>query len=159
MSLRFGLPYFYALLIGSGFLIQKFKSGIVVVALIGIFFIPNLKYLSQPIDSDFSYVECKKAGLALRDIIPKDAIVMDRKPYVTFYSNAGKYIEIPTGSINDVYLSAKKNDVDYLVLSERIVMIFRPNLMPLLTVEEHIIEQFLTTVYNDFGTRVYKIRR
>ena len=168
MPLRLGLPYFYALLIGSGFLIQKSKkkiqASIIFVILVSIFFIPNLKYLSQPVDSDFSYIECKKVGLLLKDIM-EDAIVMDRKPYVAFYSNAGKYIEIPTGSINDVFLSIQKNNVDFLVLSERVIKIFRPNLIPLLTIEEQIVEKYLTTIYNDininkgFGIRIYKIKR
>ena len=167
-SLRFGLPYFYALLIGSGFILRRnHKSAITFVVFIGIFFVPNLKYLSQPalIDSDFSYIECKEVGQFLKGSMPEDAIIMDRKPYITFYSNAGKYIEIPTGSINDVFLSIRKNDVDYLVLSERVIRIFRPNLILLLTIDEQSVQPYLTTVYYDmdinkgFGTRIYRINK
>ncbi len=171
MALRLGLPYFYVLLIVSGFLIKRIspkqgiKFTIIFISLIGILFIPNLKYLLQPAlnDNDFNFVETKGVGLFIKGTIPEDAVIMDRKPYVTFYSGAGKYIEIPTGSINEVFLSIQKNNVDFLVLSERIISTFRPNLIPLLTEQEQNVNPFLTTVYNDldenkgFGTRIYKV--
>ncbi len=173
MSLRYGLPYFYALLVGSGLLIekissrQKLKLTITFISLISIVFIFNLKYLLQPAisDPDFYYDEWKGVGLFLKGVMPEDAIIMDRKPYLAFYSNAGKYIVIPAGSFNDVILSIQENDVDFLILSERTIKIFRPNLIPLLYLKEQHVKPFLTTVYDDIkenkglGTRIYKINK
>ncbi|MFC1527656.1 DUF2079 domain-containing protein, partial [Candidatus Neomarinimicrobiota bacterium] len=173
MSLRYGLPYFYALLIGSGFLINKISTRqnlqltVAFVALISVVFIFNLKYLLQTsiIDNDFNFVEGKGVGIFIEKAIPEDAIIMDRKPYVAFYSNAGKYIEIPTGSIDDVLLSLQENDVDFLILSKRIITKYRPNLLPLLNEDEDNVKPLLKTIYNDnylnndFSTRIYKINK
>ena len=74
-------------------------------------------------------------------------------------------MSIPTGSINDVVRTALLENVDYLVLSERIVKIFRPNLMPLLYSKEPNVDPYLTTFYDDtkqrkgYGVRIYKINK
>ena len=173
MSLRLGLPYFYALLIGSGLLLntigsrKKIKIVIVFILLISVVFISNLKYLRQPTlnDPDFVYIEAKGVGLYLKGKIQKDAVIMDRKPYITFYSNAGKYVEIPLGPMNDVFKSITENDVDYLILTERTTKMFRPYLAPLLYEEEQNVGPWLYTVFNDininkgYGTRIYGIRK
>jgi hypothetical protein len=173
MSLRYGLPYFYALLIGNGFLLKELsvylniKSISAFTVVVGIAFLFNLKYLHQPelTEPDNNFFELKQVGLHLNRWIPEDAVIMDRKPYFTFYSNGGKYVEIPSGSINDVISRSLSEDVNYLVLSERIIRIFRPNLIPLLYNKNQTVGPYLTTFYDDtqqrkgYGVRIYKINK
>ena len=173
LSLRYGLPYFYPLLVGCGLFLKAFnkrvemKLIIAFAAVVGIAFLFNLKYLRQPelTTPDNNFFELKEVGLHLRGKLPKDAVIMDRKPYFAFYSNSGKYVTIPSASINEVMKTSLSNNVDYLVLSERIVKIFRPNLMPLLYSKEPNVDPYLTTFYDDtkqrrgYGVRIYKINK
>ena len=136
-------------------------------AVVGVAFLFNLKYLRQPelTTPDNNFFELKQVGLHLKGKIPEDAVIMDRKPYFTFYAKVSKYVRIPAASINDVIKSSLSNDVDYLVLSERVVKIFRPNLIPLLNSKEQNIGPYLTSFYDDtkrrkgYGVRIFKINK
>ena len=173
MSLRYGLPYFYPLLVGCGFFLNSFNKRVdmklitAFAAVVGVVFLFNLKYLRQPelTTPDNKFFELKEVGLHLRGKIPKDAVIMDRKPYFAFYSNGGKYVSIPPASINEVIKTSLSNNVDYLVLSERIVKIFRPKLIPLLNIKKKNFGPYLTTFYDDtklrrgYGVKIYKINK
>ena len=173
MSLRYGLPYFYPLLVGCGFFLNSFNKRVdlklitAFVAVVGVVFLFNLKYLRQLelTTPDNNFFELKEVGLHLRGKIPKDAVIMDRKPYFAFYSNGGKYVSIPPASINEVIKTSLSNNVDYLVLSERIVKIFRPKLIPLLNIKKKNFGPYLTTFYDDtklrrgYGVKIYKINK
>lgn len=173
MSLRYGLPYFYPLLVGCGFFLNSFNKRVdmklitAFAAVVGVVFLFNLKYLRQLelTTPDNNFFELKEVGLHLRGKIPKDAVIMDRKPYFAFYSNGGKYVSIPPASINEVIKTSLSNNVDYLVLSERIVKIFRPKLIPLLNIKKKNFGPYLTTFYDDtklrrgYGVKIYKINK
>ena len=173
MSLRYGLPYFYPLLVGCGFFLKSFNKHIdmklttAFAAVVGVAFLFNLKYLRQPelTTPDNKFFELKEVGLHLKGKIPEDAVIMDRKPYFAFYSKGSKYVSIPTASINEVIKTSLSDNVDYLVLSERIVKIFRPKLIPLLNIREQNFGPYLTTFYDDtkqrkgYGIRIYKINK
>jgi hypothetical protein len=56
---------------------------------------------------------------------------LDRKPYTAFYAG-GRYAQIPNEPPDTILAFARRAGARFLVLGERAVYVFRPQLKPLL---------------------------
>lgn len=106
-------------------------------------------------------VEIKKAGLWAAKHLPKDAIVMDYYGFVVFYSGMKKeqYVNTPFDTLENCLAAARRQGVDFWVVSRRFTTEITPQLNPLL---EMPVEQIpLKTVYADDGrwrVRIFDLR-
>jgi hypothetical protein len=129
MPQRFVLPYMPFLIVFAGVAVARFRlpqaTWLLVIA--GMGFGADFVF-----DQQDNFFELRQAGVELsryRDTV--DAKFMDRKPYTAFYSGirrADQFYSIPHESPEKVVEYAKQLGIDYLVLSRRIVGIFRPQL-------------------------------
>lgn len=78
-----------------------------------------------------TFPEMKELGV----LLPPEKVYLDRKPFVAFFAK-GEYKQIPNASIDSVVSILKNKQADYLVLSTKVIPIFRPNLNPLFNSEE-----------------------
>lgn len=171
MDVRYGLPYFFMLIIGTGLFffyyppLHKYKYSVVLLGALVV--IINLKYLQDKslLTPDESLIELKAIGLRLKESGYSNHKFMDRKPYTSFYAGAEQFTEYPIGTIRDVYNKAIEDSVDILVMHEKIIRIFRPNLTPLLYVPDSLVSPMFETIYNDItvrkdaGIRLYKVKQ
>jgi len=105
--------------------------------------------------------ELKQAGLALRRTISPDDILMDRKPYTALYAG-GRFLNIPNEPPDTILQYMKEMNVRYLVLAERVIGIFRPQLNPYIYDEDLLARSGMKTVYvaglrSGYGVRVVEL--
>jgi hypothetical protein len=102
--------------------------------------------------------ELRTAGLALKASVEFDDAFMDRKPYTAFYAG-GRFIRIPNEPPDTVFRYMRDTKTRFLVLSERVIPIFRPQLQPFLYDENLLASKGLRTIYvnglkTGYGVRI-----
>ena len=108
-------------------------------------------------------VELKAAGLALRAEARPADVFLDRKPYAAFYAG-GRYTQIPNEPADTVLAFARRAGARYLVLGERVVFVFRPQLKPLLYAADSTLAArglattYLNALHTGSGVRILEIR-
>ena len=113
---------------------------------------------------DDDMIELKTAALAIRSRVAPGDIFLDRKPYTAFYAN-GRYTQIPNEPVDTILAFAKRANARFLVLGERVVYVFRPQLKPVLYGTEPALAALgLTTIYVDAlqtgrGVRILEINK
>ncbi len=79
------------------------------------------------------FPEQKPAGEFLKPLVTDTTIILDKKPYSTFFAGLGpnNYEEIPFRSIPGVIEYAKRTHASYLVLDKPVINVLRPQLLAL----------------------------
>jgi hypothetical protein len=129
---RFVLPYAPILIIGmiwlEGTVYRTLEIFVVVVAALQVGLWADIaKYDPDP------WPELKAVGQYLNGKLPASAVILDRKPYVTFYS--GLRSDHMRGMLNDplpVILQDGRTHATHMVVSRRMASIFRPQILPML---------------------------
>jgi hypothetical protein len=80
---------------------------------------------------DGPMAEMRAAGDWIRSRGPVPARVMDRKGYVPFFAGA-RLAYLPDNDLDAIIDWARKTGVDYIVVEEYVVQMFRPQLAPLI---------------------------
>ena len=123
-----------------------------------------LPTLSEIKKQDDDMLELKAAALAIQPLVTPGDIFLDRKPYTAFYAN-GRYTQIPNEPVDTILAFAKRANARFLVLGERVVYVFRPQLKALLYGTDSAIgAKGLTTIYVDAlqtgkGVRILEINK
>jgi 4-amino-4-deoxy-L-arabinose transferase-like glycosyltransferase len=112
---------------------------------------------------DDDMVELKEAGLALRAEARPNDLFLDRKPYAAFYAG-GRYTQIPNEPPDTVLAFARRAGARFLVLGERVVYVFRPQLKPLLyasdsaAADRGLVTRYVNALHTGNGVRILEIR-
>lgn len=120
---------------------------------------PSVGFIVAPEDpGGFEYVE---AGTAMRQLASPGDVFLDRKPFVAFYAG-GSFRSLPNDSIGAILTYARDVRAKYIVFSERVLRLFRPQLKELANDEELLAQMGLVTVYQQglgtgFGVRIVSI--
>lgn len=113
---------------------------------------------------DDDMIELKSAAITIRPQVAATDIFLDRKPYTAFYAG-GRYTQIPNEPVDTILAFAARVQARFLVLGERVVYVFRPQLKPLLYGSDAALAaRGLKTVYVDAlqtgrGVRILEIAR
>lgn len=75
--------------------------------------------------------EYKRVGLSLRDQLPPNSLLMSRLPQIPFYAGS-KWLRTPYADFPELIKYVKHKRVDYLVIDERTIVPWRPQLVFLL---------------------------
>lgn len=76
-------------------------------------------------------IESRRAGEWLRASYPPGQVVISRKPYVSFYGDA-RLVELPLADYDRTIAYARRQGARFLVVDERSLRLYRPQLLPLL---------------------------
>ncbi len=161
---RFVLPYIpflavFALLALRHIPKAEFFYLSVLVCVLGT--VPTLSEIQK---QDDDMIELKTAALAIKSRVAPGDIFLDRKPYTAFYAD-GRYTQIPNEPVDTILAFAKRAGARFLVLGERVVYVFRPQLKPILYGKEPALAaKGLTTIYVDAlqtgrGVRILEINK
>jgi hypothetical protein len=160
---RFMLPYLPFLAIFAALALEHipkpralYLGGL--VCLLGV--APVYAGIATP-DDDMT--ELKEAGLALRAEARTNDLFLDRKPYTAFYAG-GRYAQIPNEPTDTVLAFARRAGARFLVLGERVVYVFRPQLKPLLYASDSLeaaaglVTRYVNALHTGTGVRILEIR-
>lgn len=121
-----------------------FKNIVFVIILLSLIsmtaLIPFHYYSDQP-------TEHKEAGLWMKENVPKNPVIMAKRPYIAFYAE-GTYIPIPYANYTAMMRYAKLHDVKYIVMDEKETAKVRPQFAFLLD-ETKAPEDDLKLIYKD----------
>jgi hypothetical protein len=93
---------------------------------------PFAQRLQQTITTDSSlFIEHKKAGLQLRNMISQDSLIMSRKPWIAYYAGI-RSVLLPYADFNRVMAFANHSGVNLIVIDENFIRDERPQLAFLL---------------------------
>lgn len=159
---RFVMPYipFFALfammVVGLGKRWIVAAAGAVVM-LLGV--VPQAAYAVTP---EEGITEFCAAGIAMRPRTHPEDIFVDRKPYTAFYAG-GRYAEMPNDPVDSILAFSHRIGAKYLVVSARVVRVFRPQLNFLLYSDTTLSHLHLTTAYvagldSGYGVRVIQLQ-
>ena len=114
-------------------------------------------FANHLIDSRFEKVdppiEQKLAGVWVKDHYPSGVRIMERKPWMSFYSG-GTFVNFPYASYDDLIMYACKQKVDLVVIDDRYTRQLRPEVAFLLDAGT----KELTKVYESSGRRLILYR-
>lgn len=127
------------------------KFHVFAYSICGLFFIfQTSSVISRPIEQ---FPEMEKIGR----VMPPGKIFFDRKPYAAFFAK-GIYKTIPNGPIDSAIIEMKKNG-DFLVLSLKVIPVFRPNFNPLFDSRNSVQYGISPYIWNsNDGIILYKLR-
>lgn len=91
-----------------------------------------LPYTFRPLYRPDDSAIYRDAGIWIKENISPPIKIIDRKPWVAFYSNA-ELIPLPIGEYDEVIQYVYKKDADYLIIDNRIIPEVRPELTFLLS--------------------------
>jgi hypothetical protein len=88
-------------------------------------------------------------------------IFVDRKPFTAFYAG-GKYLPMPNDPVDSILAFCRRHDAKYLVVSARVVRVFRPQLNFLLYSDTVLNRMNLKTAYvrdldSGYGIRIIEV--
>lgn len=100
-------------------------------------------------------IEYKIVGEFLKDIIDSDEKILSRKRNYEYYLGKGDFIGLPDSSNVTIFLLGVKS-YDYLIISERIEILYRPELEFLLDPFNEDIPMYLESIFlfNETGRRI-----
>ncbi len=159
---RFIMPYLPFLALFAMMALGISKRAFVVPAgalLMLLGFAPQAAYAVEP---EEGITEFCTAGMAMRPITRPTDIFVDRKPYTAFYAG-GRYAEMPNDPVDSILAFSRRIDAKYLVVSARVVRVFRPQLNFLLYSDTTLSHLHLKTAYvagldSGYGIRVIQLQ-
>ena len=159
---RFLLPYFPFIVLSSIFLVSTWKSkilqmGAIIIIMIG--YLPTKAYAVTP---EEGITEFCRAGMDIKPITNSGDIFVDRKPFTAFYAG-GRYLPMPNDPVDSILKFCRDNDARFLVVSARVVRVFRPQLNFLLYSDTVLNRLNLKTVYvkdldSGYGIRIIEVK-
>ena len=158
---RFMLPYIPLLAIFTLISLKNIKRIEVIYLICCIIMLGVLPIYDEITQPEEKLTELREAGLAISSIVKKADILLDRKPYTAFYAG-GRYRQIPNEPLDTVVVFCRRTNAQFLVLAERVVGVFRPQLRPLLYDDAVCRFNKLETVYSHalqtgYGVKILKI--
>lgn len=129
---RFVFPFLPFVVISTFIFLSKVRKG-VALTLIGLILIGFLGTYEYAILPEEPFVELKYAGIALKPHVNEQTVLMGKKSYTAFYAGLAtkQFLDIPNVGIDELHRYAKAQGVTHLVVSRRVMQIFRPQLMGL----------------------------
>jgi len=162
-SERFIIPYIPFLILFAFIFLSEWEK--IWVAFLGAFIIilgysPTATYAAIP---EQGITEFCTAGLAVKPITKEGDIFVDRKPFTAFYAG-GKYITMPNDPVDSILAFCRRVQARYLVVSARVVRVFRPQLNFLLYSDTVLNRLNLKTAYiagldSGYGVRIIKLKQ
>ena len=158
---RFIIPYIPFLAIFSFILVSGFnKNWIAVLSAVIIIagYSSTISYAAIP---DQGTTEFCTAGIAMKLMTHEGDIFVDRKPFTAFYAG-GSYISMPNDPVDSILAFCHQVRAKYLVVSARVVRVYRPQLNFLLYSDTVLNRLNLKTAYvagldSGYGIRVIKL--
>lgn len=160
-SERFLIPYLPFIVLFAIFLIAQwknkiFKSAAAILLVVG--YLPTVSYALTP---EEGITEFCRAGMDMRSRTLSSEIFVDRKPFTAFYAG-GKYLPMPNDPVDSILAFCRRHDAKYLVVSARVVRVFRPQLNFLLYSDTVLNRMNLKTAYvrdldSGYGIRIIEV--
>jgi hypothetical protein len=118
----------------------------------------TLSYAAIP---DQGITEFCTAGVAMKPMTHVGDIFVDRKPFTAFYAG-GDYMPMPNDPVDSILAYCHRVEAKYLVVSARVVRVYRPQLNFLLYSDTVLNRMHLKTAYvagldSGYGIRVIKL--
>ncbi len=160
-SERFLLPYLPFLVLFAFFLLASWKSMLFRTAAILILIIGYLPTAAYAVTPEEGITEFCTAGMDMKSRTNSLDIFVDRKPFTAFYAG-GKYLPMPNDPVDSILAFCRENRARYLVVSARVVRVFRPQLNYLLYSDTVLNRLNLKTVYvrdldSGYGIRIIEV--
>jgi hypothetical protein len=158
---RFVLPYIPVLGVFSVLFLEQLRNpGFLFIGsiLMLVSFIPTA---GHALKAEEGTAEFCSAGLAMRAVARPNDLFVDRKPYTAFYAG-GRLAMLPNDPADTVLAYSRRIGARYLVVSARVVRVFRPQLNFLLYSDTTLSHMHLKTAYvsgvnTGYGIRVIEI--
>ena len=131
---RFVYPYIPFLAIMSAAAISKLVSSNMKGIAVGLLLIGTVGAYPFLKTSVETFPELKEAGCAMKKYVDQGSIILDRKPYATFYAGlkpAQNFVYIPFTNMDGVMDYAHRTKANFLVMDAAVIQIFRPLLLPM----------------------------
>ena len=108
---------------------RAWRWSVVIVLLLALALVPSaLRPIVRPDEGASLY---RQAARWIADTQPKDAVLLDRKPFIGFYSNR-RWVPLPRVGPNELLAAARRAGASLVVLDSRELPFDRPRLLPLL---------------------------
>jgi len=128
---------------------------LVLLMIISVFFVNS--FTPKIYEKDDQAIEHKIAGLWFKDNIGEGKIIMERRPWVSFYSN-GRFVYLPYASYSEMIEYGCKNNVEYLVADSRYLGRLRPQLKSLLDEDFNDLKTVYINHFKDKVVKIYKLK-
>jgi len=158
---RFLIPYVPFLVIFAVLFVASWKRVSVTLLAEAVMLLGYYPTVSYPAMSEEGIEEFCTAGIAMRPQTRRGDIFVDRKPYTAFYAG-GRYVPMPNDPVDSILAFSRRINAKYLVVSARVVRVFRPQLNFLLYSDTTIKHLNLKTAYvagldSGYGIRVIQL--
>src|ERR1041385_3079762 len=161
ISTRFVLPFIPFLVIFAMLSLENIKQAWLVYLLCGIMLVGVSPVFDEIKIPEENLLELREAGLAIHPMVHTTDILLDRKPYTAFYAG-GRYRQIPNEPLDTIMVFARRTNARFLVMAERVVGVFRPQLQPLLYDENIYSKDNVRSIYSNglktgYGLRIVEL--
>jgi hypothetical protein len=162
-SERFLIPYLPFLVLFVFLLLAPWQNNIIKYAIVFLLIIGYLPTVTYAVTSEEGITEFCKAGMDMRPITKSSDIFVDRKPFTAFYAG-GKYLPMPNDPVDSILIFCQRNNARFLVVSARVVRVFRPQLNFLLYSDTVLNRLNLKTAYvrdldSGYGIRIIEVSK
>jgi len=118
-------------------------------------------FVNQVVDKNYEKndqpIEHKIAGEWLKNNIGSGKTIMERRPWVSFYSG-GRFVYLPYADYEDTIGYGCKNKVDFLVVDSRYLERLRPQLKNLLNDNFRDLDLTYTNNVNGKILKIFKLK-
>ncbi len=132
-----------------------------ITILLAVFMILMVLFVNQIVDKNYEKkdqpIEHKIAGEWLKDNIGNGKTIMERRPFVSFYSN-GRFVYLPYADYEDTIKYGCNNKVDFLVVDSRYLEKLRPQLKQLLNGDFKELDLVYTNNVNGKVLKIFKLK-
>jgi Dolichyl-phosphate-mannose-protein mannosyltransferase len=162
-SERFLIPYLPFLVLFAFLLLASWENHILKYAVVLLLIVGYLPTAAYAITPEEGITEFCKAGMDMKFITNSSDIFVDRKPFTAFYAG-GKYLPMPNDPVDSILAFCRKNNARFLVVSARVVRVFRPQLNFLLYSDTVLNRLNLKTAYvrdldSGYGIRIIEVSK
>lgn len=162
-SERFLIPYIPFLIIFAFILLARWKNKLLRGAVIFVLIIGYLPTASYAIAPEEGITEFCAAGMDIKARTKSTDIFVDRKPFTAFYAG-GRYLSMPNDPVDSILAFCRESHARYLVVSARVVRVFRPQLNFLLYSDTVLNRLNLKTAYvrdldSGYGIRIIEVSK
>jgi hypothetical protein len=160
---RFLIPYLPFLAIFALLFCSSFRSVSLAVAGAALVVLGYSPSVSTPLAPEEGITEFCAAGRAMAPVTAREDIFVDRKPFTAFYAG-GRYVSMPNDPVDSILSFSRSLGAKYLVVSARVVRVFRPQLNFLLYSDTVLNRMHLTTAYvagldSGYGVRIIQLKK
>jgi hypothetical protein len=162
-SERFLLPYVPFMVLFAFLLIASWKGALLGTAAILLLIIGYLPTAAYAIAPEEGITEFCTAGMNMKARTNNSDIFVDRKPFTAFYAG-GRYLPMPNDPVDSILTFCRDNHARFLVVSARVVRVFRPQLNFLLYSDTVLNRLNLKTAYvrdldSGYGIRIIEVSK